>query len=225
MRGALAMLVANFLLFHGLTSVPRSSWLRPLLLLPICGCCFLAARSSLIRMVPGGVGIEYAIGSVLQASNFLCLANLGPGEGWTAAQKWSWGWSQVFSPRWGVARPGMGFKGRVPSRKCLFVWRAWDAVWTLGIIWAIEKLRVETFPRDFLRVPNGFVGRLGEVDRREAVVRMWVAVDAYVVQYCSLRACHSIVTCVGMLCGQDPKLWPPLFGDIREAYTLRRWFG
>ncbi|KAF4554700.1 Acetyltransferase TRI7-like protein [Elsinoe fawcettii] len=27
-----------------------------------------------------------------------------------------------------------------------------------------------------------------------------------------------------MLCGQDPKLWPPVFGNITDAYTVRRYW-
>ena len=97
-------------------------------------------------------------------------------------------------------------------------------MWTSAIIYVCENFPLNTVPEDYLGAPDGFLRRLGEVQPREAVIRHYQAILCYLVPYCALRAWHSGVTCVALAFGARPERWPPLFGSLSDAYTVRRWF-
>ncbi|EJT69890.1 hypothetical protein GGTG_12773 [Gaeumannomyces tritici R3-111a-1] len=61
---------------------------------------------------------------------------------------------------------------------------------------------------------------------REAGVRAWLAVQFNFPTYADWQAIYSLCAlgAVGVL-GHDHARWRPLFGDVREAYTLRRYWG
>lgn len=219
--------VAHFLLFVGLECVSPTSSYRILLVLFIVGSCLISIRSTVALSVPGGVGNEYVIGFVFHASHFLCLAKLQPPQDLSPVKRQVWALNQLIDARWGITQiPAFRNKnpGYVPPRMRLFLRRLWDFAWTCGIISFLQAYPLNTVPEDFLLVPNGFLHRLNDVSLREVIVRVYVSVTGYLMQYCTLRACHSLATCIAMICGQDPKLWPPLFDSFAEAYTVRRWF-
>lgn len=71
-----------------------------------------------------------------------------------------------------------------------------------------------------------FFRRLGEVTIRELIVRMFFFVNMFLPQYLLYRAFHSGAAVISvLLLGDSPADWPPLFGDIREAYSIRRFWG
>ena len=219
--------VAHFLLFFGLVYVSPSSGLRPLVLLSIIICCLVSVRSPFVALVPGGIGGEYVIGFIFHSSHFLCLAELRPSRKWNASAQRSWGLNQIIHARWGIAYIPPFRRddpGSIPSKRRLFLSRFWDLVWTTTVIYLWMLLPLDTNHADFLDVPNGYLRRLHEIDAREAIIRHYKAIFGYVIPYCTLRGAHSLATCIALSLGDSPERWPPLFGKLEDAYTVRRWF-
>ena len=117
-----------------------------------------------------------------------------------------------------------GEEEAVPSRRTLFLGRLWDLLWTVSVIWFLKSYRLAVFPDDITSVPDGFLRRLGEVDPRECAVRIYMTVLSLVLPYCTLRAAHSLSSCLSIAFGDLPHRWPPLFGNIEDAYTVRRFY-
>ncbi|MCJ1284029.1 hypothetical protein MMC26_003360 [Xylographa opegraphella] len=112
----------------------------------------------------------------------------------------------------------------IPSRREFLFKRTWDLVWTVSIIWLLKGNKLLIFPDDITSVPDGFLRRLADVTPREAFIRIYFTFLGWVLPYCTLRAGHSLTGCLSVLCGDSPERWPPLFGSIGEAYTVRRFY-
>ena len=114
--------------------------------------------------------------------------------------------------------------GLIPSRQAFLLRRAWDLAWTISVIWLLKSNKLLIFPDDITSVPDGFLRRLAEITPREAFIRIYFTFLGWVLPYCTLRAGHSLTGCLSVLCGDSPERWPPLFGSIGEAYTVRRFY-
>lgn len=112
----------------------------------------------------------------------------------------------------------------VPSKGAFLARRTLDLVWTIFIVWFLKANKLLIYPDDITSVPDGFLHRLADVTSREAFIRFYFTLLGLVVPYCTLRAGHSFAGCLAVLCGDLPERWPPLFGDIEDAYTLRRFY-
>jgi hypothetical protein len=76
----------------------------------------------------------------------------------------------------------------------------------------------------FTAVPDGFLHRLHDVSIREMLIRTYVSTTALVVPGLTLQACHSLLSIFAVLGGSTPARWPPLFGSVRHAYTIQRFY-
>ena len=112
----------------------------------------------------------------------------------------------------------------VPSRQAFLLKRTWDLIWTVSIIWLLKSNKLLILPDDITSVPDGFLHRLDDITPREAFIRIYFTFLGWVLPYCTLRAGHSLTGCLSVLCGDSPERWPPLFGNIGEAYTVRRFY-
>ena len=219
--------LAHLAMGYGMAYTQPSSFQRPLCVLLIIACCLVSVRSTTSNRVPGQVGNEYVIGFMFHASNFLCLADLHPPSHSTPSTRRSWAINQVFNGRWGIVYiPPFNKKdyAYIPSRSELFFSRLWDLIWTTGLIYILQTYRLNVDGDDFSEVPDGFIHRLSDVTLREFIVRVYVFVLGYVIPYCGLRASHSLLSCLAIVCGDTPNRWPPLFGSLGQAYTVRRWY-
>jgi len=95
---------------------------------------------------------------------------------------------------------------------------------------AVQNL-VKIQPTDVLEIKESFFRRLfldvnshsSGIDSRELLIRMTVFLSGVRLSYVQLTILHDIFAAVFVGAGLDePREWPPLFGDIREAYTIRR---
>jgi len=111
-----------------------------------------------------------------------------------------------------------------PSRRTLFLHRIWDLLWTNSIIWVLKSYKLAVFSDDVTSVPDGFLRRLSEVDAREWVVGIYMTLLSIILPYFTLRAAHDFSPCLSMAFGDLPRRRPPLFGDIEDAYTVRRFY-
>ena len=222
------LLFAHILLALSLLHTQPSSIERLFAVAIILLCCLVASRSNLAQMIPGNVGPEYILGYVLHSSHFLCLAKLSPPTGLNIESKLTWAFNQIFDCRWGVSTrilPSFGInKSGVPSRGLFVVQRTWDLFWTIAIAYILETYTLNVAIEDFTNVPSGLLSRLTAVTSREAIIRVYVTITSFVVPYCVLRAIHSLSSCLAVACGDRPEKWPPLFGNLRDAYTVRRYY-
>ncbi|MCJ1401037.1 hypothetical protein MMC11_004249 [Xylographa trunciseda] len=115
-------------------------------------------------------------------------------------------------------------RGLIPSRQAFLLRRTWDLAWTISIIWLLKSNRLLIYPDDITSVPHGFLHRLADITPREAFIRVYFTFLGWVIPYCTLRAGHSLAGCICVLCGDLPERWPPLFGSIGDAYTIRRFY-
>ena len=242
----LPFIAAHFLLGYGLACLPSASTsLRGSILCLIIVCCFVSVRSSVSQWVPGLIGNDYVIGFILHASNFLVwsrspsqfqsvinyllqlIARLSPPEQALAWHRVKWTANQLFDARWNARYiPLFDSKdpNRIPSRYDFIVRRSVESICLCAIIWILHHYRLNILPQDFFDVPDGFLRRLSSVDGREITIRIYVYFTALFVPYCTLRLAHSLSSVLAVLCGDTPARWRPLFGNIGEAYTVRRFY-
>lgn len=93
------------------------------------------------------------------------------------------------------------------------------------IAYAIKRERLQIYATD-LKHPHGhLISRLGEIDAVELVIRVYYTLLIVFQQYFVLAMPHAILSCLAVACF-DANIagWPPLFGHVSEAYTLRRWY-
>ncbi|MCJ1353339.1 MAG: hypothetical protein MMC33_003324 [Icmadophila ericetorum] len=222
-------LLAHVLLTIGLVYTRSNSKIRLPLLLVIIACCFASLHGPLVRSIPGDVGSDYVFGFIFHASHFMCLAKLTPPpDAASKSRRLAWGAEKMLDARWGISSQHLPSFGKdrpqfVPSRVCLFLTRLWDFGWTSIVAYLLLNYRLHVYPDDFL-VGNGFLHRLSSVSAREMAIRIHGSIFGLFLPYCTLRAAHSLASCIAIVCGDTPSRWRPLFGSIQEAYTVRRYY-
>ena len=220
---AIFILVAKLLFSFGLLHSKPNSLNRYFVISLIAVCCFTATRSPLIQKIPGLIGLEYTIGFLFHSVRLLCLTNPTPPKDSLSSKSRlnRWAFNQAFSFRWGdntlaSIRP-------LPWRSFLEA-RLWDTVWLSAILILNSQWHPYIHPDDFHEVPNGFLTRIHSVRPREAIIRIYIYLTSTFIPYIVLRLCHSIASIVAVLSGDQPSNWPPLFGSIGEAYTIRNFY-
>ena len=128
------------------------------------------------------------------------------------------------SARWGVSQKILPKFRNIPSWNQLLLSRSWDLAWTLGLLYLVRTNQMLVYDFDFELTPEGFLHRLSEVTIREWLIRIYLAVRGKLEPYLMLRAGHSFFTVIGLLIGDEPQDWPPLFGNIAGAYRVRNFY-
>lgn len=78
---------------------------------------------------------------------------------------------------------------------------------------------------DFLPDKEAYFRRIGSVTIRETVIRVWITAFSIGYSVGFFNAVHNILAVVFVGIGFDkPEDWPPLFGDIREATSIRNYW-
>ena len=208
---------------------PNSRLRYPVFVLCVLFCC-VSVRSPTALAIPGQSGGQYVYGFMMSCSHFMLLAKASaqtlakPGDGW------KWGFDMLCSARWGVNPKILPKFSRndpnyVPSKREFLRSRAWDLVWTIGLIYLMNMYTLYTYHWDFTMVPDGFLHRISEVSTREWVIRIYMTFIGKGEPYLTLRAGHSLVSLIGVgVLGDEPARYPPLFGSIKEIYRVRRFY-
>ena len=223
-------LVSHALLFYGLGYTSVHSVQRYFLAALIVVSCVISARSTIAQTIPGLVGGEYSIGFAFHASHYLLLARLSPPFPASASPsgRRAWSFDQIFTARWGVAYIppfDRAQPSRVPTRGNFLLSRLWDLAWTAGLIYLYHTYTLQVVLEDFTTVPDGFLHRLHDLSARELVIRLYVNFGGMMEVYCALRGLYSLASLVGVALFADaPARWPPLFGRLADAYSLRRYY-
>jgi hypothetical protein len=220
-------LISKICFLYGLGFTSPNSFLRLFLFLVIVITCLLAVRSSSTYIFPGAVVNDYIIGVAFHASNFLLIHKRVPPAGIaTYRQRTVWAFREIFAGRWGVKRiPTFSSKdpSYVPTRRSLFISRAFEFMIAFSLGYYLENYVTLLQASDYWD-PSGFLSRWYDVSNRELVVRIYFSFIGSFLPYLGLRAGHSLTTCIALIFGADPSEWPPLFGSITEAWTVRRWY-
>ncbi|MCJ1388066.1 hypothetical protein MMC18_000910 [Xylographa bjoerkii] len=177
----------------------------------------------------GLVAHEYIIGFIFHSSHWLFLAKIHPPpeESLTKSAKGWFAFKQVFSGRWGIVYlPPFDRKDPqyIPSRSKLFFRRLWDLIWIVGVIYLLNVFKLNLEPEDFVFGDTSFFRRFLDITPRETIIRIYFFIYGNSMAYLGLRGAHSLGTCLAMAYGDDPSRWPPLFGSLREATTVRKWY-
>ncbi|KAI9767481.1 MAG: hypothetical protein M1840_005710, partial [Geoglossum simile] len=161
-----------------------------------------------------------------------------PPSGSNAAGRLKWAYELLLNPR------GIGSSSRnkkippfsrrdpnyVPSRYGFIARRLAAAVITFTIYKTFTVSKGVYFfalrDGDYEEEKEAIVRRLatGGVSMREFYIRAWLTVDFLLTGHCILRTLHSAASAFAVALGDEPRRWPPLLGDIREAYSLRRFW-
>lgn len=79
---------------------------------------------------------------------------------------------------------------------------------------------------DFLPAKETYFRRIGSVTIRETVIRVWVSIFAIGYSMGFFNTVHNILSIIFVGTGFDePEDWPPLFGNIQEATSIRNYWG
>lgn len=79
---------------------------------------------------------------------------------------------------------------------------------------------------DFLPTKESYFRRLGDVTLRETAIRAWLVTLFLFTSTFVYIGIHDILAFIFVATGFDnPADWPPLFGDVREATSMRNFWG
>lgn len=177
---------------------------------------------------------ECTCGVLLYANNFIFLMRLAPPPG---SNRLKWAIGVVANPR------GIGAKWQIknlppfsredPKYIPPRLWFIVDRVLTGFIIYGMMEMFNVTHQNIYINnLQNGdydedkesVIRRIRDVSLRELFIRAWLPLDTLFVVWCQHRYLHSFVSAIAVTLGDEPSRWPPLYGDVREAYSLRRFW-
>ncbi|KAI5927149.1 hypothetical protein F4810DRAFT_723482 [Camillea tinctor] len=175
---------------------------------------------------------------VLFASYHLCLARTSPPPGCTAfAQKAAWAVKHVLSSPRADLREKPAFASRdpayVPSRGSFMASHVRRAVVFFLARKAFRVVQGRLYygnlvDGDYDQEKESVIRRAfsGTVQSREIWIRAWLPLNFFVDDYVSKNLIYSSLALLAVAIFQDDHTrWPPLYGSIGEAYTLRRVWG
>ena len=144
-----------------------------------------------------------------------------------AGPRLRWAFNQLFDARWGAKYvPPFDAKHpqAIPSKRAFLLVRSRELACLLLSLYVIQKYPLNIRAEDFSNVPNGFLHRLRSMTMREAVIRVYIYLISTGIPYCTLRLIHSLASIVAVSTSDIPASWPPLFGSLSDAYTVRRFY-
>lgn len=230
MNPLLALFGAHIVLAAGLAFLPPHSIYRPIFVAVVAVCCAISFRSIDKHAWWGEELAEYVCGFAMYASYFLCLRKLVPSNTSSPLQKFKSQIVVLFSSRWGIpAKELPTFSAEdseyVPSREAFLLSRLWTFAWTVSAFATLHNYPLDIWPDDFQSPKNQLLRRLPEVSAREWIILFYTSFETWFMPFCLFTAAHSLASLIAVAFGDAPINWRPLFGDIREAYTVRRFFG
>lgn len=112
-----------------------------------------------------------------------------------------------------------------PSRKEFLIHRSCTFAWTASAFLFAHSRPLVLWQDDFASPKDQLLRRIFDVSLREWIILIHTAFQIWFKPYCLLNAAHCFVSVIAIALGDSPAHWRPLFGDIREAYTLQRFYG
>ncbi|MCJ1464441.1 hypothetical protein MMC07_003054 [Pseudocyphellaria aurata] len=208
---------------------PRSIY-RPIIVAVVAVCCAISFNSIDMNTWWGTEVAEYALGFAMYVNYFLCLRKLVFVKASTPLQTFKAPCGMLFNSRCEIpAKELPAFSARdseyFPSRKAFLLTRIRTFAWTTGAFAIVHNIPLNFWTDDFQSPKDQLLRRLPEVSAREWTILFHCTISLYLMPYCLFTAAHSLVSVVAVAFGDAPMHWRPLFGDLREAYTVQRFFG
>lgn len=207
-----------------------SSFYRPL----IVALALISCAISLNSIDPQAWWSEqfalYVCGFGLYTNYLINLRKLVPPPNQSRVQTLTWAFQHFFDSRSGIAIKDLppfhiGDGQYVPPKATFLMQRTWTLAWTVAGFLFCSRHSLVLHLEDFQSPKDQIIRRLTDVSSREWMILLYTAFTGWFMPYCFLTAVHSFSSVVAVACGDVPGNWRPLFGDIREAYTVQRFFG
>ena len=172
---------------------------------------------------------EYVLGYFLCANNFLCLRKIAPQRGATTAERLKFGFVALFHSRRDIPAKNLPRFSRknpnyTPPRSKFLLSRVWALAWTVGVLALLQRYPLSLWSDDFETPKTRILRRILDISPREWTILLYISFESWLSSYCALDASHSIASIIAVTCGDEPKNWKPLFGNIKDAYTVQRFF-
>lgn len=191
--------------------------------------------------IPPASGLYYicfAVALALYANYFLCITLTTPPTNKLGLQKAFW----VIATITNLRGAGTAQKLRdlppfsrqdpayIPSRSSFLVSRILKIFGYFALLVALSVVEREFYypslkDGDYNEEKEQFFRRLHDIELRELAIRLYLPILSLGNQYAALSLYHTLLSIVAVAAGDEPARWPSLFGDIRDAYSLRRFFG
>ncbi|KAL9083812.1 MAG: hypothetical protein Q9165_008371 [Trypethelium subeluteriae] len=91
-------------------------------------------------------------------------------------------------------------------------------------IWIDPLLQPKFRPEDFAVDKEPFFRRINKVTLHELIFRIWITLQHLIPAWLTFCLVHTSISIFAILLGGRPEDWPPLFGSIFEAYSVRRYW-
>ena len=227
----LPTLAAHILLATTLAFVPsKDVAFRSAISIAIAAICMESIRRCEKDSYEESTYADYMFGMAFHTNCYLVLLNLSPPSTLeTAWEKLQWGTNALFSPRMGT-KP---YRRDPPATtKKQFLQRRFTVAICIGTLWLYIRDGNQFYPKDvgpeyWLPSKTYMTPQIvnGTFTLRDFWFRAVLCFYSYSGSALTLCLGHTICALVAVGFLDSPlQGWPPLFGDITEAYTLRRWY-
>lgn len=220
--------VAAFIMVH---IPPKHTAERVTAVIVIASLC-VRAIAAVDRTTDAGQNhAEYMFGFILHANCFLVLLQLAaPRVGKTTGDRWNWACAMLFNPRLMIRKPPRP-KTRRPEDRWIFMGLRLLQLFFLNSAFEYfrdqELLPFEIQPFDLGPSKDSKILQLyhATLTRRDLLIRAEMAFLSLVMPALVLSTAHALFSIFGVLIFEDdPADWPPLFGNILHAWSVRRWY-
>ena len=148
-----------------------------------------------------------------------------------STQKWSATYKILYNFRWvktSNATPGIPTPCRCTSRYRFLITRLGSvlAIYTFNHYYNLVLATAPVSADDFLQGRTHALSRLSEITLRESIIRTFFIFHFIWGSYAEFEIVHQLHALISVSIGiDDPEDWPPLFGDIRDTFNLRHFWG
>lgn len=173
---------------------------------------------------------DYMFGLAFHTNCYLVLLNLSPPPGLKSTwRRLQWGTNALFSPRMGT-KPHRRDPPTTTKRE--FLTRRMTTAIAIGILWLYIRGGDQFYPKnlgpsDWHPSKNHMTPQIinGTFTFRDLWFRVVLAFYAYSGSALTICGAHTVCALIAVGIFNSPlQDWSPLFGDITQAYTLRRWY-
>lgn len=113
----------------------------------------------------------------------------------------------------------------VPTKTNFLLRRSFSIVWIACVAYAIKKNPLQIYIADLQHPHEHLISCLGDIDAVGLVVRVYYTLLVLFEMYLGLAMPYATLSCLAVaFFDANVADWPPLFGHVSEAYTLRRWY-
>ena len=209
---------------------PEETSVRMSVVIGIAGLAFSAIGATDRATDEGQSYAEYMFGFILHANCFLVLLNLEAPQ--TIKGRWQrlrWACIALFTPRRDLPQDPRA--SRSTSSRPQFVLKRILEGMACGTLYyylrSHSMLPFRVYASDISPHRDSLILQIlqGTLTTRSFLVRAETTLFSILMPILILNTIHALVSAVFVaLTPSSPSAWPPLFGKLTDAYTVRRWY-